>query len=282
MLKSGVLVLAMVLLSGCYDSITLDFEKSVDNPEHVEKEITQALEGKASISQFYWYNNDLTTIKLRTHFGYSSDELADHLEAQFGYQENPVTLLVTINETHPPILESTGFTAHEVITAKLAWSQAQSGAFFSERSSYGRSKTFVDREFYCGIEVPLATPIPSLHLASRHGGKPKTLDNAPHLGIRFEIDNQKSIDGLTLKKGDYEIAYFEDEEKIFLLFKNMGRKDYQYSSLPKIVGINTPRNTSDDECRELILDNTGNDLFGALLERTAKNNVANIKINAGR
>ncbi|MGF1689598.1 hypothetical protein L4C36_23680, partial [Photobacterium japonica] len=168
--KVGLLFAALLFISGCSDSLIIQFKHDIDLHEKAEREIAEALQGIAVVDAFTWHQKVDTVIdapmKLTVEFNaneanpsYSVGQVKQRLMEHFIYQEPDVAAKILITEDKKEALEQTGYVnGHEMIVP-MDWNRARVGVYYYEK----KKKNFsVDREFFCAIVAPLKTSIPNL------------------------------------------------------------------------------------------------------------------------
>ncbi len=283
-----ILLLVIILISGCSDQAIIKFENSVDQIQDAEFQIKSAVSDIATISKFEWEKdqdnsrgNRHVNISVNAKSGvedYTVEKVIERLANNLAFQEPDVTLSVEITETEQSALDSFDVQHGDVTTTKVKWMSANAGIYYTEGDSslFGQAGS----DFYCAIRAPLETSIPALtynqELAAENNST-YALALAQLMGYEL-LGQKKSIEGLSLDDVLYRIQLqpgrdSDDYKYALLIFEHLGKKKVN----PNFRGFITPPNGhSESSCLEFIRTKTGSNLFGVAGNVAAENNVVSV------
>ncbi len=286
-LKFRMLMAAVLLLSGCSDELTLVFKKDVDLQEKALQEIRESLDGVARINHYEWHTQTkgflqqpALTIKFKAVDGndnYSVAQVSELLVGQFSYSEKDVSIARTITEDREEFLEKMGVETGQKFTTNLYWGRARANVFYTEESSRlfgGRDNRFVDRNFFCAIEVPMEDALPSVSF-SYASDNPNPIFAQLMKNMVLEAKNETTIDGLPVNEGWENLEIDNDRKVAFIMFEYLGEMNNQVE-LVLPVSTSTPNNVSKRDCLDAMKEKLGSTLYGVLGEVSAMDNVLTV------
>lgn len=147
--------------------------------------------------------------------------------------------------------------------------------FYNEKETFNGS-SFVNRDFFCAIQVPLKTEIPTLTYQYKYNKKELKGLQSFLSHLTFEVKHTKKLTGLPINDElftiELETKYNNEAKynKAFLIFENLGKKHNQTNLLG---ASNAPNGATKETCKELLRASANSNLFGVAGNVTAINNV---------
>lgn len=289
--KAFFLLITVFILSGCNDSLTINFKLKVDQVDQAEEELNLALGDMVKIHQFDWLRKDqsdqryssvtMTFEPREENANYSLKQVTDTINQLFSVQQHAVSLAVDIKEKNLDILEMLSLNNGDHFSAELNWQRAKADIFYIQKS-YNSNR--IEREYFCAIKAPLKDDIPIISYG--YNGKGSKLLEVLFKDMVYEAENNKTITGLPIDNQDFKIKLessrkqkdkFGPNDTVFLIFDTLGKKTYNKYEVSGINPPSTPSGATKSECEKFIYGKTHFNFFGVAGHVSAIDNVVSIQ-----
>ncbi len=271
--KYFILCLFLLSIIGCKDtqSLIIEFNKDVTQIKQTEEEIKEALNGIAIVDGLSWLGGRkrarLKFYADESNLDYSIEQVSRTIMSDFYYQNQDVTLTITITENDEALLKELSLKKGQVITRKLNWNKATTDAYYSQSAinhPFNHLLNERHRSFFCAIEVLLYEDIPSLQHYHKFEGPGSLMID----GMMFTASYEATIAGLPLENSMSEFSihpYFSMKHgasSILLNFENLGRTESTVASRA-VNGSSMPENATKESCEEIIRTKFDSNLLSA-------------------
>ncbi len=282
-----VAIIFLLLITGCNDSLEIQFNRRVDLESQARAEIEKALKGIAVVSSFKMTKDSASgesgkTATLKIHADennqdYSPEQARDIILENLSHQPSDIRFSIEITEEQDQVLETLSIENGQKIVSELDWEQADLAVFYySDSSDYT-----VNKDYVCAIKVPLKQGIPVLdykyEVDARLAGFKSFMDN-----MIMKAKHTEQISGLPIDPELYtiqlETGYGSDKQykNLIMIFESLGRSS-ESTFLP---GSATPPGGKDTEyCKRQLREKSGSNLFGAAGNVAAQDNIIAVQKN---
>ncbi len=276
----AILILFIVLISGCSDYAKVNFGNNVDLVQDAELQLKSAIEDIAIISKFEWEkdlknstkSNKYVNIRVNAKKGaenYSIDTVMKRLQNTFAYEEPDkpdepeITLSVEVTDTDQSSLELFDVQTGDIISAKVMWESANAGIYYTRGRTYSTGSS--TSEYFCAIQASLESGIPAFIYKQEFTAN--TTDSyalalAEIMSLR-RLKHNHSLQGLPIDPDLYQLQlqpghHTEDYRYVLMVFEHLGEKKV-YNNMHAFTS--PPDGHSNSSCQELIRERVGLDLF---------------------